>query len=288
MRPDTPSIRVLLIDDEDDFREAVQRALQRRGFSVLTAASGKAGLALLPGATLDLVILDLKMPGLSGIETLERIREVRSALPVLILTGHGDFRDAMDGIRLEIVDFIQKPVEMDQLATRIRALLEQKGSLPLREPRIAELMAAPEFYPKLTSDQHVSDAIRILWGAFTNPKAAFRVRSARVYDQAERFLGLIRFSDLLEAALPLMLGDSPYSTYFTGMFLAQCKVLGNLRISEFCTGMRIYVGEDTPLMEAVHIMVEHHLITLPVLRDGELVGILRETDIVGEMASHHS
>ncbi len=288
MKPDAPPIRLLLVDDEDDFREAVQSALQRRGFSVLTAASGKEALALLPGTTLDLVILDLKMPGLSGIETLERIREVRSALPVLILTGHGDFSDAMAGIRLEIVDFLQKPVEMDRLATRIRALLKQEGSLPLREPMIAELMASPEFYPKLTSDQLVSDAIRILWEAFTNPKAAFRVRSAKVYDQAGRFLGLIRFSDLLEAALPPMLGDSPYSTYFTGMFLAQCKVVGSLRISDFLTGMRIFVGEDTPLMEAVHIMVEHHLITLPVLRDGELVGILRETDIVGEMASHHS
>jgi CheY-like chemotaxis protein len=286
MTPETPVTRVLLVDDEDEFRDAARNALQRRGFSVLTAASGQEALAMLPGATLDLIVLDLKMPGLSGIETLERVRQVRKALPVLILTGHGDFHDALQGIRLDIVDFVQKPVEMDSLAARIRKLLEMKTSLPIREPGIADLMVGPDHYPKLYADQPVSDAIRILWGVFTSPTDAVRVRSARVYDRSDRFIGLIRFSDLLRATLPAVLGNSPYSTYFTGMFLAQCKVIGNLRISEFFNDMDVSVTEEIPLMEAIHVMVENHLITLPVLRDGELVGILRETDIVGEMAGH--
>ena len=134
-------VRVLLIDDEHEFRAATRAPLERRGFSVSEAPDGLTGLALVIEEQPDVVLLDLRMPRLSGLETLSRIREVAPHLPVIVLTGHGRFDDALAGIRLEIVDFLQKPVHIDELAARIRALLERPGPPePLRERTIRELM----------------------------------------------------------------------------------------------------------------------------------------------------
>lgn len=280
---DGPAIRLLLVDDEEDFRQAAGRALERRGFTVLLAESGEAALSMLADANPDLVILDLRMPGLSGIETLDRIRERTGKLPVLILTGHGTLQNAFESIHMSIVDFLQKPVDMDQLAARIRRLLDVEEGGRLRERGVAELMVSPDRYPRLYEDEPIERAVSVLWKAFNDPDALGPVRSARLYDRRERFLGLLRFSDLLEMVIPPFLGVSPYSTYFTGMLLAQCKVLGKQSISDLLTTERVSVNETTPLMEAIHVMVDRHLITLPVLRRGKLVGVLRETDIVGNV-----
>lgn len=283
MMTELPRSRLLLVDDEEDFRLAARQSLERRGFDVLLAKSGEEALAMLYGEKFDLVLLDLKMPGLGGLETLERIRQLCGPQRVLILTGHGQLDDALSGIGLEIADFVQKPVDMDRLAERIRRLLGRDGAGILRERGVAEVMAPPDLYPRLYEDESVEKAIRTLWQAFNDPTATRRVRSARLFDRQERFCGLLRFNDLLEMVLPDFLGASPYSSYFTGMFLAQCKVLGKRRILDLLDEGWVWVTETTPLMEAIHIMVQHRLITLPVLRDGELVGVLRETDVVVEM-----
>jgi CheY-like chemotaxis protein len=281
-------IKLLLVDDEDDFRRATTAALSRRGFTITEAADGAAALAAVQAARPDIVLLDLKMPGLSGIETLRRIREIDPALPVIILTGHGDFEAAVAGIKLEIVEFLQKPFDVDVLGRRIRSLLEQgPARRPLKERTIAELMVSPSTYPHIMVDRPVVTALEVLQRAFSESadkdRRSGEVRSALVYGQNSKFLGIIRFNDLLTLLLPPFLGESPYTTYFTGMFLAQCKVLGNRSITEL-VGDPVVVDVDAPLMEAIHLMVRHHLINLPVVRAEELVGILRGRDIILEVA----
>jgi CBS domain-containing protein len=112
-----------------------------------------------------------------------------------------------------------------------------------------------------------------------------QIRSALVFDRKEEFVGLIRFPDLLRLALPSYLGDSPYTSYFTGMFLAQCKMIGRISIRELM-GDLVFVDANAPLMKAVHLMLRHHLITLPVMKGEELIGILREKDIILEIANN--
>ena len=225
------------------------------------------------------------MPGMSGIETLQKIREIESSLPVIILTGHGDFNAAVAGIKLEVVDFIQKPVDVDQLSVHIRDILEKEGDRVLREPAIAELMTSPSLYPKVYVDEPMSSVLRTIRAAYLKPVAENfqpgQVRSALVYDRDEKFLGIVRFSDLLKLVLPPFLGDSPYSTFFTGMFLAQCKVVGTQNISSLVR-KQVFVDINAPLMEGIHLLVEHKLINLPVVKDGELVGVLRGRDIILE------
>lgn len=279
-------LRLLLVDDEEDFRRATSAALGRRGFSVTEAASGKEALAVIQRECPDIVVLDLKMPGMSGIETLQKIRKIEAALPVIILTGHGDFESAVAGIKLRIVDFLQKPVDVDQLGVRIRALLEKGIERPLYEPTIAELMVSPSIYPRAYVDQLVVetlDALRKEFYPVSQGDQSGQVRSVRVYDREERFLGMIRVVDLMRLVLPPFLEVSPYTTFFTGMFLAQCKVVGNRDLRELI-GEQVFVDVNAPLMEAVHLMVKLHVVNLPVMKEGDLVGILRGREVILEIA----
>jgi len=287
MEKENLGLRLLLVDDEDEFRQATSRTLNRRGFIVTEAADGREALEVLEQETPDVIILDLKMPGMGGIELLKRIREKQPLLPVIILTGHGNFDSAVAGIKLEVTDFIQKPIDVEILADRIKALLERGEGRILREPTIGELMAPPSLYPRVHDDESMISILRIIGDAYSKPIPEDykwgQVRSALVYDRTGRFLGIVRFSDLLKLLIPSFLRDSPYSSFFTGMFLAQCKVVGKLDISGLVSD-QVFVDIDAPLMEAVHLLVANKLINIPVLKDGELVGILRARDIILESA----
>lgn len=280
-------IRLLLVDDEEDFRAATITVLKRRGFEVREAENGEEGLKAIRSDRPDLAILDLKMPGINGIETLQKIREFEPVLPVIILTGHGSYHDALAGINLEIVDFIQKPVDMNILESRIRRFLIKGNDKPLRERTISELMISPSVYPHLYIDQPVREVMEVLYKSFfTKGEGRLQMpqfRSALVYDRNERFYGLIRFVDLLKLVIPAFLDDSPYTTYFTGMYLAQCKVIGEKSMAELM-GDFVSIQVDAPLMEAVSIMTRYRVINIPVLKDDELVGILREKDIILDIA----
>ena len=111
-----------------------------------------------------------------------------------------------------------------------------------------------------------------------------QIRSALVYDRDEKFLGLVRFVDMLKLVLPQFLEDSPYTTFFTGMFLAQCKLIGKGNLRELMDEV-VHVDVHDPIMRAIHLMVHYHLINLPVMDQGELRGILRERDVILEIAN---
>lgn len=283
MDSNTTNIKLLIVDDEADFRRATSQGLSRRGFSITEASNGEKALEIIHRECPDVVLLDQKMPGLSGIETLQRIREVEPSLPVIILTGHGDYQTALAGVKLEIIDFVHKPVDIEQLAVRIRILLEQGIDQPLREPTIADMMVPFSLYPKVYIDDPLASVLKIIHQAYTKevPENSpyGQVRSALVYDREEKILGIVRFSDLLKLIIPPFLKDSPYATFFTGMFLAQSKVIGKLNIGGLVK-KQVFVDVEAPVMEAVHLLVEHSLINIPVTKDGELVGVLRGRDIL--------
>jgi DNA-binding response OmpR family regulator len=283
----TERVRLLLVDDEADFRASATRALKRQGFEVIAAASGREAIALATQHPVDVVILDLKMEGMDGIATLEQLRVHFPELPTFILTGHSKFEDAVLGIELRVVDFIQKPVDLRVLGERIRQTLAKEHRQTLRERTLAELTTPAASCLRVKADDRVRDVIAALRRAVleraTDRAAERKLRTVLVYDQEGHFSHLIRIEDIIQLMLPPALKNSPYASYFTGMFLGQSKVVGALPISEI-PGTRTTVDIDAPLMEAVHLMVERHLTNLPVLKDGRLVGVLRDEDVFLEIA----
>ncbi len=282
-------IRVLLVDDEDIFRQGTAKLLARRGFLVEEATSGEAALEHLRESRPDVVILDLRMPGMDGIATLQQIRAMAADLPVIVLSGHGQYDDAVASIKLAVVDFLQKPVDIELLVARLHHAHEHGHREVLRERTIAELMVPPDWYRRLYVDQPVADAVDALKDTFFAPRehpdaTQERLRSVLIFDRSDRFVGILRFPDLLKLVLPPFFTNLPYTSYYTGMFLAQCKLIGNRQIAELLEEP-VSIAEDAPLIEAVHLMVIHHLINLPVMRAGHLVGIIREKDIILEIAA---
>lgn len=118
--------RVLLVDDEERFRATTSRLLGVRGFHVGQAASGPEALEELERNPYDVVILDVRMPGMSGVETLGEIKRRQPAVEVLILTGHASVDTAVEIMRLGGADYLLKPCSMDELVNKIEAALERR------------------------------------------------------------------------------------------------------------------------------------------------------------------
>ncbi|MCG6955420.1 MAG: response regulator [Gemmatimonadetes bacterium] len=109
-------VRLLLVDDERDFREAVTPGLERRGFAVSQAENGSNALELIGKEDFDVVVLDVKMPGLDGVGVFHEIQRRAPDLPVVILTGHGNVQQAFETSREGIYDYLSKPFDVDALA----------------------------------------------------------------------------------------------------------------------------------------------------------------------------
>ena len=122
---DPDRIRVLVVDDEEDFATAVAERLMRRGFDAAPAFSARAALALLEQLPADVVVLDLKMPGMDGLTALREIRKLHPDVQVIVLTGHGTVASGVAGMRGGAADFLQKPVTIEVLCTTIEAAAER-------------------------------------------------------------------------------------------------------------------------------------------------------------------
>ncbi len=123
---ETEKVRVLLVDDEERFRATTARLLGVRGFQVGTAASGQEALEELEANPYDVVVLDIRMPGMSGVEVLAEIKRRRPQVEVLILTGHASVDLAVEIMRLGGCEYLLKPCSMDELVDKIESALERR------------------------------------------------------------------------------------------------------------------------------------------------------------------
>ena len=127
--------KLLIIDDDQKLVEAMALYLTKAGYEVFTAAGGRDGLQKLYHHQPDLVLLDIMMPGLSGWEVCERIREV-SNVPVIMLTARGQEADRVKGLQMGADDYVTKPFGLRELEARIQAVLRRTASLPSTETAV--------------------------------------------------------------------------------------------------------------------------------------------------------
>lgn len=119
-------MHILIVDDEREFLELMNNRLQKRGFTVDVSSDGEQALRLVETEDFDAIVLDVKMPGMDGIEVLRRIKQVRPELPVLLLTGHASVESAMAGVETGAVDYLLKPVPINDLIMRLRDIASRK------------------------------------------------------------------------------------------------------------------------------------------------------------------
>ncbi|MBW1925316.1 MAG: response regulator [Deltaproteobacteria bacterium] len=118
--------KILLVDDEVVFTENMSKLLSSRGYRVATANSGDEAIRNLERENFDVVVLDLKMPGMDGLTTLKEIKKLDLFTETLILTGHGSIDSALDAIKLGAYDYLTKPCEIDELVAKIEGAWGKK------------------------------------------------------------------------------------------------------------------------------------------------------------------
>ncbi len=118
--------KILAIDDEKNILHLIQNEFSEEGFEVTTALSGEEGLEIAENQKFDLVFLDLKLPKIGGIETLKRLKQRSSSIEVIMITGHGDIKSAIESIKLGARDYITKPFKLDELLFLARQVIEDK------------------------------------------------------------------------------------------------------------------------------------------------------------------
>jgi two-component system nitrogen regulation response regulator NtrX len=120
-----PKSRVLVIDDETAIRDSLRMTLEYEGYEFLGAASGQEGLVLADREAPDVVLLDVKMPGMDGLEVLERLHATHETLPVIVVSGHGTISTAVEATKKGAFDFIEKPFASDRVLVSLRNALDQ-------------------------------------------------------------------------------------------------------------------------------------------------------------------
>ena len=123
------TINVMIVDDEVDLLKSLSRAFTRRKFNVTTAESGPQALDILENILVDIMILDVKMPGMDGLEVLRRVKQKHPSIQVILLSGHPSVDAALEGIKLGASEYMKKPAEIEELATTIRHLYEERQEM---------------------------------------------------------------------------------------------------------------------------------------------------------------
>jgi two-component system, NtrC family, response regulator HydG len=135
-----PTIRLLMVDDERDFLQAVEPGLARRGFDVTLAESGMRALQLAAEGVFDVVVLDVKMPGIDGVDTFRELQKRHPDLPVILLTGQGDLTQAYETAREGVFEYLTKPCDVEKLAHSIRAAASRDRGSTVVLPAPAEVI----------------------------------------------------------------------------------------------------------------------------------------------------
>ncbi len=128
--------RILTIEDDPAIRRGVADVLEFAGYAILEAERGDVGLEMALSRTFDLLLLDLVLPGVAGLEILKQVRELRPTLPVIILSARGEEADRVAGLKLGADDYVVKPFSVKELIARVQAVLRRSPERPTDNPEL--------------------------------------------------------------------------------------------------------------------------------------------------------
>ncbi len=146
--------RILVVDDEPNIREVVELYLQREGFEVEVTGDGASALQAIDRKTPDLIVLDLMLPVMGGIQLTRTLRDSPYNIPIIMLTAKGDEADRITGLELGADDYVTKPFSPKELVARVKAVLRRASTKP---------MADPQAQPVIIGDVRINPSTRQVW-----------------------------------------------------------------------------------------------------------------------------
>ena len=258
--------RILVIDDEPAIRDTMRMILEYEGYECLTAGAGAEGLTLTERESPDLVFLDIKMPGMDGLETLSRLRGMNDALPVVIVSAHGTASTALEAGRLGAFRFIEKPLSKDYVLDAIREGLElgslkrenrqMRSALETKHLMVGESAVLTKILSEVKRAAPTSATVVILGESGVGKELIARAIHRASLRSKERFV------QVNCAAIPEELIESELFGHEKGAFTgATEKQIGKFEMADRGTIFLDEVGDMSPKTQAK---------VLRVLQEGEV------------------
>jgi two-component system phosphate regulon response regulator OmpR len=176
---------LLVVDDDARLRALLQRFLSEQGFRVTAAGDAAAARHALAGFAFDLVVLDVMMPGESGLELVESLRREGQEVPILMLTARGSPDDRIAGLETGVDDYLGKPFDPRELALRIRTILRRAAPPPPAEPNAGPIQLGPRWFDPQRVELRGPDGVVRLTGGETALLAALAARPNEVLSREE-------------------------------------------------------------------------------------------------------
>ncbi len=130
---------IYVIDDDEAVRQSLEFLLTTAGMKAKSFESGKAFLDVLPDVEFGCIITDVRMPEITGIDLLKRVKQVNPDLPVIVITGHGDIALAVEAMKIGAIDFLEKPFDDDNLLDAVRSALDREADAVQRKAEVSEI-----------------------------------------------------------------------------------------------------------------------------------------------------
>ena len=139
------TIQLLLVDDEERFLSTTKILLEKRGVATFTATNGVDALKIMSEHRVDVVILDVKMPGIDGVEVLRKTKQKHPLVEVIMLTGHASVESAVEGLKLGAFDYVKKPCDISDLITKVNEAYDKKHAMEekIRKAQIDKIIRHP-------------------------------------------------------------------------------------------------------------------------------------------------
>lgn len=268
-------IYVLLVDDEEQFTVNMARLLKFRGFDVVTAPDGPTALKTLANdGPFDVVVLDIKMPGMSGLTALAEIKKIAPQTEVIMLTGHATVESGIESIRSGAFDYLMKPCEVELLAEKIREAceVERIRQRPVLWPRnLVKEITWPSFV-KLYVDDPIEKALDV----FRRRRGGPAKENLYVLDRTDGFAGTVNRQCVLDAARKAHPQKSiEWQDIVATPGLLPRTTLGAIMRSEY----PITTDPEENLTAVAQRMIANNIRAIPVVTDGKVKGFIRLQDI---------
>jgi CheY-like chemotaxis protein len=203
-------VRVLMVDDEEQFRSTTSKILTRKGYETTMAGSGEEAIEILRKSPQDVVILDIKMPGMDGHQTLVEIKKLAPGLPVIMLTGHGAMESAKESLKGGAYDYLSKPCDIDVLAAKINDAHSGVKRDVKEEKKAGDIMIPLAAYTTVDTESTIKQAIDKLKESYETCLSTGKLmetghRSIVVFDRGGDLAGILSILDLIAAVRPAYL-----------------------------------------------------------------------------------